>query len=106
MEETGAIHPNNLEMIDLGRSYIRLGATVPATDKHHPEWTQLDEDDWKILHALLTKPIIDNQSAVDSSEPLSLLAQYAEATIKWYESQKKSSTPPNTAGTRRATYLR
>jgi hypothetical protein len=80
---TGPVHPNNLEALNLGAACLRLGVPRKGGD-----WLQLDLEDWKILHALLSKPINGTETAASSSEALALLDEWAQASIKWMEKNR------------------
>lgn len=86
----GTIHTNNLGMIDFSDSCLKLGAKVAGKPVR---WTELDEDDWKILKLLLTKPLLpDGSTAAAYSKALGNIAAYAEAVINWYKEQRKDAS--------------
>ncbi len=86
-EKFETVHLNNLGMIDFSDSCLKLGV---KTEGKAIRWTELDEDDWKILRLLLVKPLLPNgQTAAVVSKSLHNIAAYAEAVVEWYAENKR-----------------
>ncbi len=85
--ETTPTHYKDLDKVDMRFSFLPLGVRL-ETKAADEAWLALDQEDWKILHGLLTKPLAaaaGTLSAAQASNALSLLAEWAAACVRWYE---------------------
>jgi hypothetical protein len=71
----------DLAEYDLTKYGFPIGVFVDG----NRNWIELDEDDWKILHRLLTTPLgRENTRAHEASATLSLLNEIAIAAINHF----------------------
>lgn len=70
--------------LDFNNASLKLGAKSANCDGR---WMELDEDDMRVLYALLTKDIAGAGSAVESSAALNALAAFAASAAQWYRRQ-------------------
>lgn len=75
-----------LLQLDFNNIAMKLGA---QTEGCQGKWSELDEDDMRILYALLTRPVSSIGSAAENSPTLGMLAAFCAAGIQWYGRQKE-----------------
>lgn len=71
--------------LDFNNIAIKLGA---QTEGCQGKWSELDEDDMRILYALLTRPVASIGSAAENSPTLGILASFCAAGIQWYNRKR------------------
>lgn len=75
------VQEDNLGDIDFSKSSLALGCAVKGAQV---QWMELEQDDWKVLHLLLTKSVNkDCVPAAMASEGLRALAMLADAAERW-----------------------
>lgn len=85
MSRTRNVGQAGLTSIDFNQVCLKLGVATPYCEG---KWTELDEDDLRVLYALLTKDVLGSGSAAASSQTLNLLAAFCAAGIQWFGRQK------------------
>lgn len=76
---------SKLVTLDFNNIAFKIGA---ESANCQGRWTEFDEQDMRILFALLTKNVMGQGSAAESSESLNILAQFCAAGIQWFQRQK------------------
>jgi hypothetical protein len=96
IDETVPVNVTNIDEIDWGRNSLAIG--VELKNRRLEDWSALDHEDLRILHALLTRRIMLKDSegypvslgpVWETSKGLRNLADAVASMIRWYERGNK-----------------
>lgn len=86
MAGTREVGRKGILALDFNECALKLGA---KTESCKGRWTELDEEDLRVLYALLTRDIAGAGSAVESSPALNVLAAFCASAVQWYQRNKE-----------------
>ncbi len=85
MSITREVGRRGILTLDFNNVSLKLGVKTPACEGR---WMELDEEDLRVLYALLTKDIAGAGSAVESSQPLNALAAFCASAVQRFGRQR------------------
>ena len=85
---TREVGPRQLQTLDFNNIALKLGV---KTDSCQGRWTELDDQDLRILYALLNMDVLgDGTSPAKSSPALNILSEFCATAIQWAQRMKDS----------------